>query len=49
MCTRFDQLGKEIGQVALGASGPTVAQHGISPEIQYADLYHDPDPACAAE
>jgi hypothetical protein len=45
MRNRFDHLGKQIGQAALGRSGPTEAQAEISPETQYADLRHDPDPA----
>jgi hypothetical protein len=46
---RFDQLGKQIGQEALGASGPTVAHDEISPDAQHADLRHEPDPAREAE
>jgi hypothetical protein len=49
MRNRFDQLGKLISKEALGASGPTVAHDEISPEAQYADIRHEPDPACAAE
>lgn len=49
MRLRFDQLGKEIGQSILGSFGPTVAQDGISPETQYADLRHEPDPAHTAK
>ena len=45
MRNRFDHLGKQIGRAALGRSGPTEAQAEISPETQYADLRHDPDPA----
>lgn len=48
MRLRFDELGKQIGQSALGAFGPTAAQEGISPETQYADLRHEPDPTLAA-
>ncbi|HSJ99643.1 MAG TPA: hypothetical protein VK932_00325 [Kofleriaceae bacterium] len=49
MRNRFDELGKQIGKAALGPFGATVPQHGISPETQYADLRHEPDPAHAAE
>lgn len=49
MRNRFDQLGKQIGQEALGASGPTVAHDEISPDAQHADLRHEPDPAREAE
>ncbi len=49
MRTPFDHLGKQIGQEALGPFGPTVVQHAILPEIQYADLLHEPDPARAAD
>jgi hypothetical protein len=45
----FDQLAKHIGQNALAALGTTVAHAEISPETQYADLQHDPDPARAVE
>jgi hypothetical protein len=46
---RFDQLGKQIGQQALGPCGPTVAHDEISPDAQHADLRHEPDPARKAE
>lgn len=49
MRLRFDELGKQIGQSVLGSFGPTAAQEGISPETQYADLRHEPDPTHAAE
>jgi hypothetical protein len=49
MRNRFDQLAKQIGQEALGPSGPTVAHDEISPETQHADLRHEPDPSRAAE
>jgi hypothetical protein len=49
MRTPFDHLGKKIGQQALGRFGPTVVQHAILPEIQYADLLHEPDPARDAD
>ncbi len=49
MRTRFDELGKEVGKAALGPLGPTAAQDGISSEIQYADLRHEPDPTRAAD
>jgi hypothetical protein len=45
MRTRFDHIGKQIGQKALDPFGPTAVQHAILPEIQYADLHHEPDPA----
>jgi len=46
---RFDQLGKQIGEEALGPSGPTVAHDEISPDAQHADLRHEPDPTRKAE
>jgi hypothetical protein len=49
MRLRFDQLGKQIGQQALGPSGTTVAHDEISPDAQHADLRHEPDPAREAE
>ena len=45
----FDQLAKQIGQEALGPSGPTVTHDEISPDAQHADLRHEPDPARKAE
>jgi hypothetical protein len=45
MRTRFDRLAKQIGEEALGRSGATVVHREISPETQYADLLHEPDPA----
>jgi hypothetical protein len=45
MRLRFDQLGKQIGQQALGPSGPTAVQDEIAPYAQHADLRHEPDPA----
>lgn len=44
MHNRFDQLGKQIGEEALAASGPTAVQEEIFPGAHYADLRHDPDP-----
>ena len=49
MRNRHDHLGKQIGQAALGPLGVTVTQSEISPEIQYADLRHEPDSAHVAE
>jgi hypothetical protein len=49
MRNRFDNLGKQIGEAALGRSGATAVHGEISPETQYADLVHDPDPAHADE
>jgi hypothetical protein len=49
MRLRFDQLGKQIGQAALGPSGVTVAHDELSPDAQHADLRHEPDPAREAE
>ena len=49
MRNRFDQLAKQLGQAALGRSGTTVAHAEITPETQYADLHHEPDPARSAE
>lgn len=48
MRNRFDYLAKQIGQEALSPSGLTVAHDEINPETQYADLRHEPDPACRA-
>ena len=48
MRTPFDQLGKQIGREALGSLGLTVVHDEISPEAQYADLRHEPDPRQAA-
>jgi hypothetical protein len=45
----FDQLAKMLGKAALGPSGPTIVQYEITRDAQYADLRHEPDPACAAE
>jgi hypothetical protein len=42
MRKRFDHLAKQIGCVALGPSGPTVAHDEITPETQHADLRHEP-------
>jgi hypothetical protein len=42
-------LAKEIGQKALDPCGLTVVHDGISPETQFADLRHEPDPARKAE
>ena len=44
MRNRFDKLAKHLGEEALGASGPIVANAEISPETQHADLRHEPDP-----
>jgi hypothetical protein len=49
MRNRFDQLAKQIGKVALEASGLTVVHDEISPEPLHADIRHEPDPARAAE
>jgi hypothetical protein len=49
MRNRFDYIAKQIGEEALGPSGHTVAQDAISPETQYADLRHEPDPGRQAE
>jgi hypothetical protein len=48
MRNHFDQLAKQIGQNALAPLGRTVTHAEISPETQYADLKHEPDPARAA-
>ena len=45
----YDQIAKQIGEEALAPLGTTVVHDEISPEIQYADLRHEPDPARAAE
>jgi hypothetical protein len=49
MRNHFDQLAKHIGRNALAPLGTTVVHVEISPETQYADLQHDPDPARTAE
>jgi len=49
MRTRHDQLGKQIGEEALGPSGPTIVQAEISPEVQYADIHHNPEPTRIGE
>ncbi len=49
MRLRFDQLGKQIGQKALGPSGLTVAHDELSPDASHVDLRHEPDPARQAE
>jgi hypothetical protein len=46
---RFDQLGKKIGQEALGPSGLTVAHDEIAPDAHHADLRHEPDPTRGTE
>lgn len=46
---RFDHLGKQIGEEALGPSGRTIVQAEISPETQHADIRHEPDLARVAE
>lgn len=43
-----DQLAKQIGENALAPLGATVTHAEISPETQYADIKHEPDPARAA-
>jgi hypothetical protein len=43
-----DQLAKQIGEKALTPLGATVTQAENSPETQYADIKHEPDPARAA-
>ena len=45
----YDQLAKQIGEEALAPFGTTVVHDEISPEIQYADLRHEPAPARAAD
>jgi hypothetical protein len=45
----YDQLAKQIGEEALAPFGTTVVHDEISPETQYADLRHEPDPARAAD
>lgn len=45
----YDQLAKQIGEEALAPFGTTVVHDEISPEVQYADLRHEPDPARAAD
>jgi hypothetical protein len=45
MRNRFDHLAKQLGEKALGQSGPTVVNEQANPETQYADLLHQPDPS----
>ena len=45
----FEHIGRTIGLSALIRSGPTVAEHVISPNARRADLRHKPNPARAAE
>ena len=45
----YDQFAKQVGRRALGRSGITVAHAEIAPEVQYADLQHEPDPARSTE
>ena len=49
MRNRFDKMAKRIGREALGLFGTTVLHDEISPETQYADIRHEPDPACVAK
>jgi post-segregation antitoxin (ccd killing protein) len=49
MRNRFDYVGKRIGREALGPFGTTILHDEISPETQYADIRHEPDPACVAK
>lgn len=49
MRNRFDHLAKRLGQEALRTSGTTVVHDAVNAETQYADLRHEPDPACQAE
>jgi hypothetical protein len=46
---RFDQIGKQIGEEALGPLGRTVVHDEISLDARYADISHEPDPARATE
>lgn len=53
MRNRFDQIGKQLGVLALAPAGKkdhTTPQFAINGETMFADLRHDPDPdpACAA-
>ena len=49
MRNHFDQLAKQLGRAALGRSGAIVVHDEISPEIQHADLRHEPNPKRTAE
>jgi hypothetical protein len=49
MRNHFDHLVKQVGQKALGPSGTTFVQDPISPEVQHADIRHEPDPTRQAE
>jgi hypothetical protein len=44
----YDQFAKQIGRRALDRFGATLAHAEIAPEVQYADLQHEPDPARSA-
>ena len=45
MRNRYDQLAKRLAQRAFEPLGRTRVQYEISPNAQYADIYHVPDPA----
>jgi len=45
----YDQFAKQIGRRALDRLGATVAHAEIAPEVLYADLQHEPNPARSAE
>ena len=49
MRNRFDQLARRLGRGALEPFGRTIVQHEISPDAQYADIFHVPDPAQSKE
>jgi hypothetical protein len=49
MYYRFDQIAKQIAREALAPSGITVVHDEVTPEIQHADLRHEPDPTRGAE
>ena len=49
MHNHFDVLVKQLGQKTLGPCGTTFVQDQISPEVQYGDLRHEPDPLRQAE
>lgn len=49
MRNRYDQLAKRLARRAFEPLGRTRVQHEISPNAQYADIYHVPDPARSKE
>ncbi|WP_437680878.1 hypothetical protein [Sorangium sp. So ce131] len=48
MRNRFDRLAKDIAQEGLGPTGKVVTDAEVAPETQRADVWYEPDPACAS-